>query len=208
MKSVVLVNGLWLPGAELFFMRRKLAVAGFRTYRFSYRSVADDLDRNAARLAALIADMPGDGLHLVGHSLGGIVILRMLERYPQAIGGRVVCLGSPLQGSVAGQALAGYPGGSKLLGKSIASFSAARPVARWSGTQELGLIAGDAPLGLGQFISSLPSPHDGTVAVEETQLEGATEHIVLPVSHLSMLWSGVVAAQIVSFLNSGRFQPV
>jgi pimeloyl-ACP methyl ester carboxylesterase len=185
-----------------------LQAAGFRICRFSYRSVADDLDENAARLAAFIADMPGDELHLVGHSLGGIVILRMLERYPQAIGGRVVCLGSPLRGSVAGQALAAYPGGSNLLGKSIASFAAARPVARWSGTQELGLIAGDAPLGLGQFISSLPSPHDGTVAVEETQLEGATEHTVLPVSHLSMLWSGVVAAQIVSFLNSGRFQPV
>ena len=208
MKSVVLVNGLWLPGPELFLMRRKLAVAGFRTYGFSYRSVADDLDKNAARLAAFIAGMPGDGLHLVGHSLGGIVILRMLERYPQAIGGRVVCLGSPLRGSVAGQALAGYPGGSNLLGKSIASSAAAGPVARWSGTQELGLIAGDAPLGLGQFICSLPSPHDGTIAVEETQLEGATQHIVLPVSHLSMLWSGVVAAQIVSFLNSGRFQPV
>ncbi|MCZ6498198.1 MAG: alpha/beta hydrolase, partial [Gammaproteobacteria bacterium] len=54
--------------------------------------------------------------------------------------------------------------------------------------------------------SALPSPHDGTVAVEETRLEGATEHIVLPVSHLSMLWSGVVAEQVVNFLSSGRFR--
>ncbi len=206
MNSVVFVNGLWLPGQEMFFLRRKLQAAGYRSYAFSYRSLADDLDKNAARLAAFIADMPRDELHLVGHSLGGIVILRMLERHPQAIGGRVVCLGSPLQGSVAGQALAGYPGGSKLLGRSMASFIASGPVSRWSGTQQLGLIAGDFPLGLGQFIGPLPSPHDGTVAVEETQLEGATEHIVLRVSHLSMLCSRVVALQIISFLNSGRFQ--
>lgn len=206
MASVVLVHGLWLPGPELFFLRRKLQAAGFRTYRFSYRSVADDLDENAARLAAFIADLPSERLHVVGHSLGGIVILRLLERQPLTGGGRVVCLASPLTGTVAGQALAGYPGGSALLGRSMASFFTDGPVTRWSGAQELGLIAGDSPLGLGQFISSLPAPHDGTVAVEETRLEGATDHIVLPVSHLSMLCSGVVADQVVSFLNSGRFR--
>ncbi len=208
MANVVLVHGLWLPGPEFFFLQRKLQAAGFQTYRFSYRSVADDLDENAARLAAFIAGLPSERIHLVGHSLGGIVILRLLERQALAGGGRVVCLASPLTGTVAGQALAGYPGGSALLGKSMASFFADGPVARWSGTQELGLIAGDSPLGLGQFISSLPAPHDGTVAVEETRLEGATDHIVLPVSHLSMLCSGVVAQQVVSFLNSGRFRLV
>ncbi len=206
MASVILVHGLWLPGPELFFLRRRLRAAGFRTYRFSYRSVADDLDKNAAQLAAFIAAKADEELHLVGHSLGGIVILRMLELTPRACSGRVVCLGSPLRSSVAGRAFATYPGGSALLGKSMAAFFAAGPMERWSGTQDLGLIAGDSPLGLGQLISSLPSPHDGTVAVEETRLEGATEHIVLPVSHLSMLWSGGVAEQVVSFLSSGRFR--
>jgi len=206
MSSVVVVNGLWFPGQATFFLRRKLRAAGFRTYRFSYRSVADDLEKNAVRLAAFIADMRTEELHLVGHSLGGIVILRMLARHPLAVGGRVVCLGSPFKGSAAGEALSRYPGGARILGKSMASFFAEGSVARWSGTQELGLIAGDCRLGLGQFVSSLPSPHDGTVAVEETQLEGATEHIVLPVSHLSMLCSGAVAGQTVSFLRSGRFQ--
>ncbi len=206
MANVVLVHGLWLPGPELFFLRRKLQAAGFHTYRFSYRSVADDLNENAARLAAFIADLPSERLHLVGYSLGGIVILRLLERQPLTGGGRIVCLASPLTGTVAGQALAGYPGGSALLGKSMALFLADGLVARWSGTQELGLIAGDSPLGLGRFICSLPVPHDGTVAVEETRLEGATDHIVLPVSHLSMLYSGVVAEQVVSFLNGGRFR--
>ena len=204
--NVVLVHGLWLPGQEVFFLQRKLQAAGFETHLFSYRSVADDLDENTARLAAFLADLPSEGLHLVGHSLGGILILRLLERQPLSCSGRVVCLGSPLKGTVAGQALAGYPGGSALLGKSMASFFADGPIPRWSGPQELGLVAGDFPLGFGQFISSLPSPHDGTVAVEETRLEGATDHIVLPVSHLSMLCSGAVAEQIASFLNDGRFR--
>ena len=104
MASVILVHGLWLPGPELFFLRRRLRAAGFRTYRFSYRSVADDLDKNAAQLAAFIAAKTDEELHLVGHSLGGIVILRMLELTPRACSGRVVCLGSPLRSSVAGKA--------------------------------------------------------------------------------------------------------
>lgn len=77
---------------------------------------------------------------------------------------------------------------------------------RWSSTQELGLIAGDAGHGLGQLICDLPRPHDGTVAVDETRLDGASEHIVLPVSHLSMLVSRAVAEQVVSFLSNGYFE--
>ena len=206
MPRVVVVNGLWLPGQETFLLRGRLKAAGFEVRLFTYRSVANDLDKNVARLATFVTDLLGDDLHLVGHSLGGLVILRMLERYRFRVDGRIVCLGSPLRGSVAGEALAGLPGGATVLGKSMESVLAGGPMQRWSGTQELGLIAGDAGHGLGQLICNLPQPHDGTVAVDETRLEGATEHLVLPVSHLTMLASRAVAEQVVSFLNRGGFQ--
>jgi hypothetical protein len=51
----------------------------------------------------------------------------------------------------------------------------------------------------------MPVPHDGTVAVAETRIEGAADHLVLPVTHLSMLWSAAVADQAVHFLREGRF---
>jgi hypothetical protein len=44
------------------------------------------------------------------------------------------------------------------------------------------------------------------VAVSETALAGATDQIVLPVSHSSMVFSGVVVAQTVAFLRAGRFE--
>jgi hypothetical protein len=37
-------------------------------------------------------------------------------------------------------------------------------------------------------------------------LEGAAAHLVLPVSHTSMLFSPTVAAQTVHFLRNGRFR--
>ena len=206
MLNVVVVNGLWLSGQETFLLRKRIESAGFDTRLFTYRSVADDLDTNAARLAAFVADRIGGGLHLVGHSLGGLVILRMLERHRLRVGGRIVCLGSPLRGSVAAEALARLPGGAKLLGRSIGAALVDGPQQTWSGTEELGLLAGSAGLGCGRFICDLPKPHDGSVAVEETRLDGASDHVVLPVSHLSMLASRAVAEQVVSFLSNGHFE--
>jgi len=43
------------------------------------------------------------------------------------------------------------------------------------------------------------------VAVSETQLPGATAHLILPVSHTGMLLSARVARETGSFLEHGRF---
>ena len=204
MTTVVLVHGLWMPGAETALLRRRLSRAGFGTQQFSYRSVTDDVRANAQRLADFLHNVPGEAVHLIGHSLGGVIVVKALQDHPIKRIGRVVCLGAPLQGSNAAQALARLPGGQRLIGKSMPAFLGGA-VDPWTAPLDLGLIAGSSPVGGGQLLGGLASPHDGTIAVEETRLEGATEHIVLQVSHLSMLWSGAVANQVVSFLQSGRF---
>ena len=76
---------------------------------------------------------------------------------------------------------------------------------RWQGPTEVGVIAGDHALGFGRLIGHLPEPNDGTVAVEETRLDGATDHVVLPVSHTGLLVSEAVVGATVNFLSSGRF---
>ena len=205
MDTIVVLHGLWLKGTELGLLRSRLRTAGFDPQQFRYPSMAAGLDQNAAGLAAHLEALPGQTLHLLGHSLGGVVILRMLQRYAVERIGRVVCLGSPLQGSGAARVLANLPGGTRVLGKTMADLSHGGVVDRWSGAQELGIIAGDFPLGLGQLLGGVPVPHDGTVAVQETRLEGATDHLVLPVSHFSMLWSREVVEQVVCFLRDGRF---
>ena len=203
MTSVVLVHGLWMPGAEMVLLHRRLGTAGFQTHQFSYRSVLDGVEANARRLAEFLHSVPGETVHLIGHSLGGVITVKALQDKPIDRIGRIVCLGAPLQGSRAARAAARLPGGRWLIGKSMPAFLG-NAVDPWTAPMDLGLIAGSSPVGGGQLLG-LASPHDGAIAVEETRLEGATEHIVVRVSHLSMLWSRAVANQVVSFLESGRF---
>jgi hypothetical protein len=44
------------------------------------------------------------------------------------------------------------------------------------------------------------------VTVGETRLAGATDHIVLPVAHTSLLWSRAVVRQAEHFVRVGRFE--
>jgi pimeloyl-ACP methyl ester carboxylesterase len=203
-QSVVLVHGLWMPGWETLLLQRRLTRAGFRTRLFTYRAVKDDPEGLVRRLLDFIDDTRGDVVHLLGHSLGGILAIKACTDHDPARLGRIVCLGSPLAGSHACRRLARLPGGRRLLGRSLRVLEDA-VVPRWCGATELGVIAGSHGIGGGQLLGGLPRPHDGTVAVDETHLEGETDHRVLPVSHLSMLLSKRVADEVARFFETGLF---
>jgi len=98
------------------------------------------------------------------------------------------------------------PGGRAALGRSMIEWiDAVSPVA--GGDSEIGVIAGRLPMGLGRIVApGLPLPNDGAVTVEETQLPGARDSVVLDVSHSGMLVSRAVAQQVCAFLRDGAFQ--
>jgi pimeloyl-ACP methyl ester carboxylesterase len=204
--SVVTVHGLWMRGTSMGVLRRRLEPRGFQLHHFSYRSVAGSLAANAAELAAYIDGIGGDTVHLVGHSLGGVLICAMLERCLPARVGRVVCLGSPLRGSRTAARLTRWPGGRHLIGRCLGDVHARGGFEAWRSGVEVGSIAGRIPLGVGRLLGAFSEPNDGTVAVEETRIAGLADHVVLPVSHVALLWSSEVAAQVEHFLRHGRFR--
>lgn len=205
MISVVTVHGLWMRGASMAVLRRRLEPHGFHVADFTYPSVTESLTRNAAALASFVAGVPGDTVHLVGHSLGGALICAMLESgVPDRIG-RVVCLGSPLKGSRTAARLARWPGGRRLIGRCLADVHARGGFSACQVGVEVGSIAGRIPLGVGRLLGPFPEPNDGTVAVAETMIAGLADHLVLPVSHVALLWSSAVASQTEHFLLHGRF---
>jgi hypothetical protein len=77
---------------------------------------------------------------------------------------------------------------------------------RWDGRTALGAIAGTRPVGTGRFFAKFDEDNDGTVAVSETMIPGLTDHLVLPHSHIGMLFAQDVAAQVATFVRTGRFQ--
>ena len=192
-------------GSVMGVLRRMIEPRGFRVATFGYASIREGLDANAARLAEFVARVPGDTVHLLGHSLGCVVIRALLERHTLDRPGRIVCLGPPFRGSVTAERVARLPGGSRVLGRSMRELIARGGFTTAPPDREIGIIAGRIPIGMGRVFGSFAGPSDGMVAVAETHLDGAADHIVLPVAHTSLLWSREVARQTEHFLRTGKF---
>jgi pimeloyl-ACP methyl ester carboxylesterase len=203
--TVVLVHGLWVHGIVMELMRRRVARCGYRALAYSYPSMRLTLAENAERLARFCRGIAAPRLHFVGHSLGGLVILRMLERAPGLPPGRAVLLGSPAAGSLAARRLARLPGGRAALGRSAPEWHAAAPAGPDT-TRDIGVIAGRLAVGIGRVVApDLPPPSDGVVSVAETRLPVMRDHIVLNINHFGMLISRAVVRQICAFLRDGTF---
>ena len=193
-----------MTGVESTLFRHRLAPLGYRVRQFHYHSLSASA---ATVLDALRAEVLGHAapVHLVGHSLGGLVVLRLMERYPQLAVGRIVLLGSPVNGSGAAHGFLRIPGAAALFGPLAGDELMQIGTRQWSHAVQVGVIAGSESLGLGRLFSSLPEPNDGTVAVEETRLAGAADHRVLAVSHVGLLLSAAVVRETACFFDTGRF---
>jgi pimeloyl-ACP methyl ester carboxylesterase len=211
-ETVILVHGLWTPAAIFVLHGRWLREQGYRVLRFGYPGVRGTLSQNALRLRRFIAAQTAAdgaaGIHQVGHSLGGLVILDLLRLEPDSPVRRAVLPGTPCVNSQTARTLAGLPGMPALLGRSIIEWLS-RPsgaaVASRPGI-EVGVVAGTRSVGLGRVVPGLPRPNDGVVAVAETRLACAADSISLPVAHSEMLASRRCAAQVAVFLATGRFR--
>ncbi|HXE38009.1 MAG TPA: alpha/beta fold hydrolase [Azonexus sp.] len=205
--TIILIPGLWMPAAVLLPWQWRLQAAGQAVRRFAYPS-RQELEGNVDALTRCLADTPGQPIHLVGHSLGGLLILSLLARgrdeRPGRLG-RVVLLGSPALGSHAAARLEAMAWGTRMLGHSLPAWLA-EPLPTLPPGVEIGVIAGTRCLGLGRLLGGLPRPNDGVVAVAETRLPGVADFITLPLSHAGMLLSTASTDQVVHFLAEGRFR--
>jgi pimeloyl-ACP methyl ester carboxylesterase len=196
-----------MNGADGLVLRRRLTRdSGMKTHAFHYRSLAGSMSDVTARLAEFARSLPAERVHFVGHSLGGLVIYRTLEQVTDLPPGRVVFLGTPALASRAAIGAAQrLTAASKLLGHGVAEELLTEQSRRWEIDRQLGIIAGTRPVGLGQFFTTMDGDNDGTVAVSETRLPGATDFITMPVGHMGLLMSARVARETCQFLKEGRF---
>ena len=209
---VILVHGLWMTGLEFGVLRQRLQTRhGFDVHVFSYPSMHGNVDEIVAELAAFAHERAASTgcVHLVGHSLGGAFVYRALEQQGMRdLPGNAVFLGSPLNGSRAANGVGRLSMLRPLIGRHALN-ELAEPCGRcWPGdcARSLGAIAGTRRLGTGQFFAHFDEDNDGTVSVSETRIPGLADHLVLPHSHMGMLFAPDVAAQAACFLREGRFR--
>ena len=217
---VILLHGLHHAPFIMRPLAKRLQAQGLVTQQYGYRSLRDGIKINSARLNSWLekhyrSDQPID---LVGHSLGGLIIRDFVVDYPKWQIGRCVTLGTPHLGSVCADYISRFA--PAIVGR---SYTAALDgtVAPLPEHIILGVIAGNQPFGLGQFVlryhnhklRQQHSPqldeyliHDGTVYLKETKLAAAADHLILPVSHTVMLVNADVAEQTAYFLANGCFK--
>jgi len=145
-------------------------------------------------------------LHFVTHSMGGIVVRRYLAEYSPAHAGRVVMLSPPSHGSEVIDAFADSPLLRLLLGPSgtgLGTDSASIPNRLGPARFDLGVITGNRTVNpINSWL--IPGPDDGKVAVDRARVEGAA-FLVVPATHPFIMNRQDVAAEVLSFLRTGRF---
>lgn len=201
-QPVLLLHGLLMRSPAMLPLAMRLRRRGFAPVIFSYSTILREPARAMERLAMRLYEYGDQPVHVVAHSLGGLVAAETMSRYQQLPPGRLVCLGSPIAGSAAARGLA----------HSRLSFFAGKsgPLLRGGLIQlppsrQVGMVAGARSLGLGRFFGKFDGINDGTVAVWETRLPGLRDHVVVRCSHSGLAFSPEVAGLAADFLESGYF---
>ena len=201
----VLVHGIWMKGVVMRVMGKMLEARGYRTHSVSYDFLEQTPAENARRLYEEISALGARRINLVGHSLGGIVILHLLHQYPELAIDKVVLIGSPVRGSYVARRLHESPALRRLLGRSIdkgllggaPDFTTNRP---------LGIITGNGKLGISALLYPAGEESDGVVRESETLIDNATDRICLPLSHSTLIFSRQCTDYVARFLTLGRFR--
>ena len=195
MDRVALLHGLGRTRRSMRRLERALRRSGYDTLNVGYPSFTGsvpDLARLVAgRIAAASPAAPPGRLHLVGHSLGGIVIRWLIAYQPPPRLGRVVLLAAPNQGSRLADATAPW----------LAWLMRPLPDLTTDETNAAHTISTPPGVPIGVIAGSW----DYTVPVDRARLRGATDLAMARSGHMFLPDLREVHELTARFLDTGRF---
>jgi len=208
--SIVFVHGAIVNGWEMALLRRRLRQLGYHVRQFKYQSMLKGLDDNVGRLRDFIRETPGEVIHVVGHSMGGVLLRHAFEQSPDPRPGRLLVIGAPLLDCWVGHRFLRLHThlGRYMIGRTVLDHISRTNDPVWRGARDFGVLAGTYPFGVGAIFKSLPFPSDGVVILAETRLQGLRDHLTIRLNHFGMLFSKRCCMQVARFLAAGTFTQV
>ena len=210
-EGVLLLHGIARRAASLRRMERAFQGAGFATLNLDYPARTAPLERLTEIVAPPVEAFSESvsRLHIVTHSMGGLLARSLIATHRPRNLGRVVMLAPPNGGSEIADRLHRLWAYRRFFGPAGAQLVTSRDdrteALLGSVDYPLGIIAGDRSLYLLESLLWLPGPNDGRVTVARTRVPGLSDHVTLHADHATMMWNRAVIAEAVGFVRHGRF---
>ena len=207
---VILLHGMAQTSLSMAPLAHDLKRAGYQVRNIGYPTRPHDVGELAERYLRPAIESAGtqQPVHLVTHSLGGILARWHLQDHDLPEGSRIVMLAPPNHGS------------------EVADYVRHWPIYRWFMGQvgqqlgtgpdsivhrlgpisaEVGVIAGKHSL-QPWFSWLIPGEDDGTVSVASTHLDEMCDFLVVNASHTLLMFNRQVRRQVTHFLREGCFR--
>lgn len=206
---VVLLHGLARGQGSMTRLGRRLRAGGFDVASRTYPSRRRSITYLAGELGAWIAEQAdGRPVCAVTHSMGGVIVRHI--RDPRIAWQRIVMLAPPNRGSALAASLAANPvfrwyygpAGVELADGSRWPAPPA-PFAVIAGTRGLALTNPSSWTVGRRFAAGVR--HDGTVAVDETRLDGMAAFAEVDATHTWIMNAPAVAELVIAYLTRGEF---
>jgi hypothetical protein len=208
-RMVVLVHGILGWKNRWSLLADALRKRGFEPVDVNYPSTQGVIEEHVAQLARVVEGL-GDceEISFITHSLGGLIVRRLLAEHDEIRARRVVMMAPPNQGAVTADMvcdLVAYklvfgPAGAQLV-TGVNSHVRNLPPPPC----EFGVIAGGRGDGRG-FNPLIEGDDDGVVPLEATKLEGMSDFLVLPHLHSAIIRAPAAIEAAVRFVETGRFR--
>ena len=210
-ECVILLHGLGRTAYSLVAIEDALVNSGYCVWNKSYPSRAADIEWLAATVIndglAYCESQQAVKTHFVTHSLGGILVRQYLQDHRIDNLGRIVMLSPPNQGSEVADLLqdhAVYRLATGPAGQQLGTGANSLPLRLAPIPGEIGIITGTSSFDP-WFSPMIPGEDDGKVSVEHAKLAEMNDFLVVGSSHTFIMNNEDVIAQILTFLQRGKF---